>query len=85
MAELMRTSAYCGVVLSLGTFFLGSWLKKKIKWRFLNPLLLSILFTVGFLLVCAVDYSRYNKGAKYVSYLLTTATVLLDVQLYDQV
>lgn len=84
MAEFVRVSAYCGVVLSLGTFFLGSWLKKKLKWRFLNPLLLSILFTVGLLLVCGVDYDSYNEGAKYLSYLLTPATVCLAVPLYEQ-
>ena len=84
MAELVRVSAYCGVVLSLGTFFLGSWLKKKLKWRFLNPLLLSILFTLGFLFVCGVDYDSYNEAAKYLSYLLTPATVCLAVPLYEQ-
>lgn len=84
MAELMSASAYCGVVLSLGTFFLGDWLKKKLKWRFLNPLLLSILFTLGFLLVCGVDYDSYYEGAKILSYLLTPATVCLAVPLYEQ-
>ena len=84
MAELMSASAYCGVVLSLGTFFLGGWLKKKLKWRFLNPLLLSILFTLGFLLAFGVDYDSYYEGAKYLSYLLTPATVCLAVPLYEQ-
>lgn len=84
MAELVKMSAYFGVALSLGTFFLGSWMKKKLRWRFLNPLLLSILFTVGFLLVCGVDYDNYNEGAKYLSYLLTPATVCLAVPLYEQ-
>lgn len=84
MAELVKMSAYFGVALSLGTFFLGSWMKKKLRWRFLNPLLLSILFTVGFLLVCGVDYDSYNEGAKYLSYLLTPATVCLAVPLYEQ-
>lgn len=84
MAELVKNSAYFGVALSLGTFFVGSWMKKKLRWRFLNPLLLSILFTVGFLLVCGVDYDSYNEGAKYLSYLLTPATVCLAVPLYEQ-
>lgn len=84
MADLMRTSAYCGVVLSLGTFFLGSRLKKKCGWGLLNPLLLSIVFTLGFLLVCGVDYDSYHEGAKYLSYLLTPATVCLSVPLYEQ-
>lgn len=84
MAELVKMSAYFGVALSLGTFFLGSWMKKKLRWRFLNPLLLSILFTVSFLLVCGVEYDSYNEGAKYLSYLLTPATVCLAVPLYEQ-
>ncbi|MCM1119638.1 MAG: LrgB family protein [bacterium] len=84
MGDLVRTSAYCGVALSLGTFFLGDWLKKKLKWPFLNPLLLSILLTVAFLLVCGVDYDSYQEGAKYLSYLLTPATVCLAVPLYEQ-
>lgn len=84
MADLVKMSAYCGVVLSLGTFFLGSWLKKKCKWRFLNPLLISILFTLVFLLACGVDYDSYYEGAKYLSYLLTPATVCLAVPLYEQ-
>lgn len=84
MGDLVRTSAYCGVALSLGTFFLGDWLKKKLKWSFLNPLLLSILFTVAFLLICGVDYDSYHEGAKYLSYLLTPATVCLAVPLYEQ-
>lgn len=84
MAELVKMSAYFGVALSLGTFFVGSWMKKKLRWRFLNPLLLSILLTVGFLLVCGVDYDCYNEGAKYLSYLLTPATVCLAVPLYEQ-
>lgn len=84
MAELVKMSAYFGVALSLGTFFLGSWMKKKLRWRFLNPLLLSILFTVVFLLACGVDYDSYNEGAKYLSYLLTPATVCLAVPLYEQ-
>lgn len=84
MGDLVRTSAYCGVALSLGTFFLGDWLKKKLKWSFLNPLLLSILLTVAFLLVCGVDYDSYHEGAKYLSYLLTPATVCLAVPLYEQ-
>ncbi|MDE7223475.1 MAG: LrgB family protein [Acetatifactor sp.] len=84
MADLVRNSAYCGVVLSLGTYFLGNWMKKRLQWRFLNPLLLSILLTVGGLLVCGVDYDSYYEGAKYLSYLLTPATVCLAVPLYEQ-
>lgn len=39
---------------------------------------------MAFLLVCGVDYDSYQEGAKYLSYLLTPATVCLAVPLYEQ-
>lgn len=84
MVDLIQKSAYFGMVISLGAFFLGSFLKKKFKWSLLNPLLLSIVFTVTFLLVCKIDYNSYYEGAKYLNYLLTPATVCLAIPLFEQ-
>lgn len=84
MVDLIQKSAYFGMVISLGAFFLGSFLKKKFKWGLLNPLLLSIVFTVAFLLVCKIDYNYYYEGAKYLNYLLTPATVCLAIPLFEQ-
>ena len=39
---------------------------------------------MGILLVLKVDYAQYQEGAKYISYLLTPATVCLAVPLYRQ-
>lgn len=36
------------------------------------------------LVVLDIDYEQYNEGAKYISYLLTPATVCLAVPLYEQ-
>lgn len=84
MVDLMQKSGYFGMVISLGAFFLGSFLKKKLKWSLLNPLLLSIVFTVVFLLLCHIDYDSYYEGAKYLNYLLTPATVCLAIPLFEQ-
>lgn len=84
MVDFMQKSAYFGMVISLGAFFLGSFLKKKLKRSLLNPLLLSIVFTVTFLLVCKIDYNSYYEGAKYLNYLLTPATVCLAIPLFEQ-
>ena len=37
-----------------------------------------------FLVVFHIDYADYQEGAKYISYLLTPATVCLAVPLYEQ-
>lgn len=49
-----------------------------------NPLLISIFLVIAVLLIFDVDYERYNEGAKYLSYLLTPATVCLAIPLYEQ-
>jgi len=59
-------------------------MKKKFKLAILNPLLIGTICVIGFLLIFRIDYEEYNEGAKYISYLLTPATVCLAVPLYEQ-
>ncbi len=73
-----------GAVISLAAYFAGMQLKKKWNHSFLNPLLISIVITIIFVIVCKVDYNTYYEGAKYISYLLTPATVCLAIPLYEQ-
>lgn len=85
MQEFLSESLFFGVVISLVGYELGLFLKKKFKSALFNPLLLSIIFVVLVLLVCRVDYGTYYEGGKYLSYLLTPATVCLAVPLYQQI
>lgn len=84
MNEFFLNSAAAGVVLSLVSYFIGVEIKRKWKWPVLNPLLISIVLVIGFLLIFRVDYDAYNESAKYISYLLTPATVSLAIPLYQQ-
>ena len=56
MNDLFLNSAYMGVVVSLLAYMLGVRLKKIFKVGILNPLLLSIVFTIVVLLVAGVRY-----------------------------
>ena len=78
MNEFFLESATLGVVLSLAGYFIGTAVKKKWKLPILNPLLIAIVLVVTFLAVFKVDYDAYNSSAKYLSYLLTPATVSLS-------
>lgn len=84
MKEMLENSVFFGVAISIFGYETGLFLKKKFKWSIFNPLLISILIVVGALLVLKIDYSVYYEGAKYLSYLLTPATVCLAVPLYEQ-
>lgn len=84
MNELIQSSASFGVVVSVLGYLLGMALKKRFKLSIFNPLLVAVLFVVGLLLLLGVDYERYNASAKYLSWLLTPATVSLAIPLYVQ-
>ena len=84
MKEILCNSAYFGVTVSLIGYGAGIMLKKKFKYAFLNPLLISIIFVIGVVMLCRVDYESYENSAQYLSYLLTPATVCLAVPLYQQ-
>ena len=82
--SFMAQSLYFGVVISLLTYWFGMWLKKRLGWAVLNPILTSVAMVIVFLKALKVDYGVYNEGAKYISYLLTPATVCLAIPLYKQ-
>ena len=84
MAELIENSVFFGAVISLLAYELGLILKKKFRLAIFNPLLIAILCVMGVLVVMDVDYDTYNEGGKYISYLMTPATVCLAVPLYQQ-
>ena len=84
MKEILCNSAYFGVTVSLIGYGAGIMLKKKFKYAFLNPLLISIIFVIGVVMLCGVDYESYENSAQYLSYLLSPATVCLAVPLYQQ-
>ena len=84
MAVFFQESLFTGVTLSLVAYMVGVFLKKKFKSGIFNPLLISMIITIVVLLVSGVDYEIYNEGAKYLSWLLTPATVCLAIPLYEQ-
>ena len=85
MKELLNSSLYFGVTVSIAGYGIGLFLKRKFKWGFLNPLLLAIIFVIIVLQVFGIDYEVYDETAKYLSYLLTPATVCLAIPLYKQI
>ena len=84
MKELLSESVFFGVLISVVTYEMGVFIKKKWKLAIFNPLLLSVLAVMGILILLKVDYTVYYEGAKYLSYLLTPATVCLAVPLYEK-
>ena len=83
MNNIMTDSIFFGAVISVVGYLIGIFLRKKIS--VLNPLLVSIIFVIAVIKIFHIDYETYNSGAKYISYLLTPATVCLAIPLYRQI
>ena len=83
MEKFLIDSVFFGAVISLVAYEVGT-AKKKFKLAILNPLLLAVICVMAVLVVLDIDYEQYNEGAKYISYLMTPATVCLAVPLYEQ-
>jgi len=84
MLDFFTESVFFGAFLSLLFYEVGVLFKRKWKKAFLNPLLISVVLTIAFLVICKIPYPVYQEGAKYLSYLLTPATVCLAIPLYEQ-
>ena len=85
MNELFLNSATIGVAISLLAYQVGTYIKNKTKSPIFNPLLISIILVIVFLLIFNIDYESYQQSAKYLSYLLTPATVCLAIPLYEKI
>lgn len=84
MLDFFTQSVFGGAFLSLFFYEAGVLCKRKWKKSFFNPLLISVILTILFLLICKIPYPVYKESAKYLSYLLTPATVCLAIPLYEQ-
>lgn len=64
------------------------WLAQKLQARtgfiLLNPILITILIIIAFLMIFNIDYQTYHNGSKFIDFLLKPAVVALGVPLYKQ-
>jgi len=84
MLDFAVSSAYLGLLLSLGAYLIGLSIKKKTGFAVMNPLLIAVALVIALLAVLDIPYEAYNQSAKLLSSLLTPATICLAVPLYEQ-
>ena len=80
----MINSLYFGLALSLFMYFTVDFLKKWVKTSLFNPLLISSLLIILILSLLKIEYSEYNQSSQWLHFMLTPATIVLAVPLYQQ-
>lgn len=84
MKAFLMESVFFGSALTLAAYQLGLWLRRKLGWSALNPLLVAVLLIILLLAAGNIDLAAYDHGARYVGFLMTPATVCLALPLYRQ-
>ena len=82
--DLIRNLSMFPLVVTILTYQVGLLLQKKFKSPLCNPLLISIILTIGILLLTGYPNADYQSGMQTVSWLITPATICLAVPLYQQ-
>lgn len=83
--EVLKDSVFFGVAISILAYYIGEKLREKWKLPIFNPLLIASILVIAVLLICNIDYEIYDQGAKYITFLLTPATICLALPLYRQI
>lgn len=81
---LYLENKYFLLALTFVVFMLARLLQKRTGIAFLNPILISIMALIAFLLCTGVEYETYSEGGEYIDFWLKPAVVALGVPLYRQ-
>ncbi|MDF9829816.1 LrgB family protein [Parabacteroides sp. PF5-6] len=71
--------------LVLGTFLLGVYLYKRLKFPLLQPLLISVAIIIPFLKITDIEYSTFYEQTKILNFMLGPSVVALGYILYEQI
>ena len=84
MTEFLSSSAFFAIILTLAAFAVGSAAQKKTKLAILNPILVGGVIVMVVLKGLDIPNAAYQAGCKFLSYLLTPATICLAIGFYQQ-
>ncbi|WP_454052178.1 LrgB family protein [Clostridium sp. Marseille-Q7071] len=84
MKELLSTPLFA-ILISLLSYILAQHISKKTKIALFNPLLLSMVFIISFLVIFKIPLEDYNSGGKLISFFLTPSTIVLALPLYNKI
>ncbi|MGT2888636.1 antiholin-like protein LrgB [Streptococcus didelphis] len=85
LLSILKVSPIFGVLLSIGTFFIGQILFKKTRGFFLfAPLFMAMVLGILCLKLTGISFNEYNKGGQVISFFLEPATICFAIPLYKR-
>ena len=84
MVEFLESISLFPIVLTLGAYQVGLWLRKKWDNPICNPIIVALILVVAVLLLTGFPVESYQQNMTGITWLLTPATVCLALPLYEQ-
>ncbi len=73
------------LTLVLGSYLLGIYLYKRLKFALLQPLLIAVVLVIFFLELTDIDYSVFRDRTRILNFMLGPSVVALGYVLYEQI
>ncbi len=80
----MTTSPLFGIVVTVFFYGIGVWLNRKAGTPLVNPMMVSFLLIIGFLLLLDIPYENFKFGGDMINIFLGPATALIAIKIYQQ-
>ena len=83
MSEICQQTLF-GIFITLLFFYLAQLVGRRFKFVLFNPVLLSVVSIICFLILFEIDFETYNIGGQYLGFLLGPTVVALGVLFYEK-
>ena len=83
VTELLSGISLFPLLLTIGSYQIGLWLRKKWNHPVCNPILIAVILVIAVLLLMGIPIESYQAGTTGIQWLLTPATVCLALPLYE--
>lgn len=74
-----------GITITLVTYLFGIWLNKKFKSPLANPLLISSVLIISFLLLFKIPIENYKQGSVFIEMFIAPATTAIALFIYKNI
>ena len=85
MVEVLTSTPFFGVIISLVAFEIGKLVFKKTKMALFNPLLIGTIIVILFLHFFKISVNNYMQGGNFIVFFLAPATVVLAIPLFGSI
>lgn len=84
MIELLTSSGFFAILLTLAAFLVGRVCQEKGKNALFNPIIIGAMLVMLALWVLDIPLEQYQQDCKALSYWMTPATICLAIGFYEQ-